>query len=250
MTMNFPQHKDACLNQISADGTLKARDLRIGIQIILHLHRKKLIAWPGMGTLAKICKCSRRTVIRSVAALEKAGHISVSRRWNGDTKDSHQYRFNLKPAATATIPDTRVMHTGALGGVHTGAHNPVIHSESDPVPLKGGRLRSRPQEARYARKGVGEEEREGQQPESQSKPPSSGSLKAQCFALARDLGGDRASSMTALAIDVRGIEDTWEALCAWVKAGGYPDLIDEFLGPLVHPLGGQYDQRSRFARVS
>ena len=62
------------------------------------------LAWPGMGTLAADTGLSRSSVIRSVAQLERDGHLSVTRLRVGTKNTSNRYRLPAMTGSTVTPP--------------------------------------------------------------------------------------------------------------------------------------------------
>ncbi len=52
------------------------------------------LAWPGMGTLARLCNCSRRTVINAIKSLVSKGYIERTSR--GGPAVTNRYRLTFK----------------------------------------------------------------------------------------------------------------------------------------------------------
>src|SRR5262249_17284270 len=134
-SQDFAKFKDQCLEQLAADTLLPAGALRVGIQIVLHLNHKTREAFPGFGRLQKLLGVGRMTVIRSVQALEEAGHIKVMRSRKGKQNEANRYRFIPRQSATAqrdnaTVAPTSQRGTRAASPARLGVVSPVV-----PEPL-------------------------------------------------------------------------------------------------------------------
>jgi len=107
----FEKFKEAWQLQIAADNTLPAGALRVALAISSHMNRHKNgRAWPGYNRLQGMLGIGRRTVIRNVQRLEKAGHLTVERRRNGTRNAPNHYWPELKDASkSGTQNDTTLV---------------------------------------------------------------------------------------------------------------------------------------------
>jgi hypothetical protein len=103
----FEKFKEAWQLQVAADNSLPAGSLRVALAISSHMNRSKNgLAWPGYNRLQGMLGIGRRTVIRNVQRLEKAGHLTVERRRIGSRNAPNQYRPKLlKDASKSRAQD-------------------------------------------------------------------------------------------------------------------------------------------------
>ena len=93
---NFEKSKDLWLIQVFADKSLTNGTKNVAAMIGLHMNRGQHgLAYPGFGLLAKLTGLCRRTIIRAVKALERAGHVviecqAVTPERPDDREDAHQ----------------------------------------------------------------------------------------------------------------------------------------------------------------
>jgi hypothetical protein len=93
---NYESKKEKWLVQVAADPNLSRAGLRVAIGIGLHMNRKQhMLAWPGLGRLAKILCVNRSTVVRGVKDLEVSGHMRVVRSRNGAKNNANHYHMNI-----------------------------------------------------------------------------------------------------------------------------------------------------------
>ena len=251
-SQDFAKFRDQCLEQLAADTLLPAGALRVGIQIVLHTNRRTGLAWPGLGRLEKLVGVDRTTVIRGVKALEKRGHIEVMRSRNGKANEVNRYRFipkaTVTEASTTVTPPsqdaTRVVAAVPLGVVAALPPKPLSRtSERTSILIEASACA----DARQG--GVGEQEGERRQrpatdplakpvcsavddgcevqalrPTASAQPPS---LPALCYALARELEGDRGAALVTLALRSFPPEEIFFELNECQRHGGD---IGEYLG--------------------
>jgi hypothetical protein len=93
----FTADKLRWIEQMVTDAELKPLARIVGVVLATkHLNRKTGEAWPAIGTLAALVGRGVTQVTDALDALEKAGHLEISRT-KGGQKQTNRYRPVLKP---------------------------------------------------------------------------------------------------------------------------------------------------------
>ncbi len=90
-TMPFEAIKELWQKQVVADKSLSGGTVKVALALCWHMNRSQ----HGLA-LAKLTGLHRRTIIRTTQALERAGHVTITRSRRGTTNNPNQYRPILK----------------------------------------------------------------------------------------------------------------------------------------------------------
>lgn len=74
--------------------------------------------WPSHEYIADRSECSRRSVIAHLAALEAAGHITITRRHEDGKQQSNVYTINAGGVQHLHSGGVQEMHRGGAGDAH------------------------------------------------------------------------------------------------------------------------------------
>jgi hypothetical protein len=93
----FERFKEMWQQQVVADTALTGSTVKVALALCWHMNRNQHgLAWPGRGRLAKLTGLSRSTVKRAIKALERAGHVTITRSRVGSKNSPNQYQPVLK----------------------------------------------------------------------------------------------------------------------------------------------------------
>jgi hypothetical protein len=165
---NFEKSKDLWLIQVFADKSLTNGTKNVAAMIGLHMNRGQHgLAYPGFGLLAKLTGLCRRTIIRAVKALERAGHVVITRSRRGSKNNPNEYQPVLKaPVQNVTTlvspvsppSDTDVTTPSDMGVTRTSEDNLRENLLDNLYPNRGA-VGTAPRRDTQI-KGVGEEVRQ------------------------------------------------------------------------------------------
>jgi len=199
--MNFQKFKQEWQKQLFADRRpergpkpregLTTAALAVGFAISCHLNHKTREAWPGITTLSREAKASRKTVIRAIALLEARKHLRVIRTPRGV---NHYHPTLVTPGSVKSVGLGSVTTMG-LGSVKSVTPEPLIEPLSEPLiePLPNGR--DLPSRHTQTTKSV-EEKRLS---EEDSHPHSSATKMETCYREARRRWGQKGADVVGLA---------------------------------------------------
>jgi hypothetical protein len=96
---------------------------------------KNGLAWPGYNRLQRMLGIGRRTVIRNVQRLERAGHLTVERRRIGSRNAPNQYRPELLKDASKSCAQNDTTLVSQLWHHPSVTGDTTLVSRMTPEPL-------------------------------------------------------------------------------------------------------------------
>ena len=95
--LSLGAEREAWLDQLIADPTMKPAYFRVAWAIACHMNRNKNgWAWPGINRIAKKAGVDRSTAIRASNWMEARGHLRIVRTRRGELNDPNSYRPIVK----------------------------------------------------------------------------------------------------------------------------------------------------------
>jgi hypothetical protein len=157
MSDRFTRDKLTWLDQVHADRGVSPLAFKLAYAVASYVNRKTLEAWPTHETLTNETGASRSSIIRSVAELERAGHLAVKRahgrhlvnvyRWiiKRGNDDEPQFEFGEESAATENVSAVTPFRTREKvsavtpldGGKRVSPDTSIEHEKVSPVHRKG-----------------------------------------------------------------------------------------------------------------
>jgi hypothetical protein len=254
----FERYRELWQWQLIGDPEISVSHLKVGIAICWYVNRKTGLAWPSMPKLAEATGISERTVIRAVQWLEQRGHLGVSRGRGlvGGKRPVNLYHLIPKRHASGRTVNAQQARCHAVGdkavskvGDKAMSYEPLIEPQNEPLSFIEA---SACADAAQERKRVAEVERGARRrrtsdslakplsptagdggevhprrPTASAQPPS---LESRCYALARELEGDRGAALVTLALRDGALspDDILFELLECQKSG---DDIGQYLAP-------------------
>ena len=90
----------AAMDRLRRDGELSAAARLVGLEILSHVNRASMDAWPSESTLAAALGLDIKTVKRAVPVLEAAGYFVISRRRRYSNRYRPVFETGIEPQST------------------------------------------------------------------------------------------------------------------------------------------------------